>query len=105
MKKVEAYKCDYCNKTYFRKCDAVRHEKTCINNPARRACKTCIHSGFKTIAQSIDSIPYNYEELYCFKLNVPMSEKPYLIDCDEINDCGQIQTIPYTCEHYKCRKP
>lgn len=46
-KQVEAWQCDYCKRRYSTKGNTRRHEKTCIFNPANKACITCSHSFYK----------------------------------------------------------
>lgn len=47
MKIIETtiYKCDYCKKIQYRKCDMTKHEKWCKHNPANahRCFQHCIH--------------------------------------------------------------
>jgi len=46
-RKVTAYACQYrCGHGFRSKKKAIEaHEKTCLRNPARRACVTCQHTG------------------------------------------------------------
>jgi hypothetical protein len=42
--KTTAYKCSFgCRKIYKGHSTMKRHERTCFNNPERRACQTCGH--------------------------------------------------------------
>lgn len=41
MKKVERYKCDYCNKTAARPETILRHEAVCLKNPVGKNCYMC----------------------------------------------------------------
>ncbi|MFH2074087.1 MAG: hypothetical protein ABIJ57_01895 [Pseudomonadota bacterium] len=43
MKKVQAYKCDFCEKVYLSRSGATKHEARCWLNPARKSCATCGH--------------------------------------------------------------
>lgn len=45
-KQVTAYQCEYCAMTSATKASVTRHEKkSCRENPNRRSCHTCKHSG------------------------------------------------------------
>jgi len=103
MKKVEAFKCDYCHRCFGRAVDAINHERACQRNPARRACKTCEWSAFKVIAVSDcgDGRTCEHEELWCNhpKVNKPMSDKPYYQDCDFNELYRNLVPVPGTCEH------
>jgi hypothetical protein len=49
MKKVEAYKCDFCGRLLKSRAGAMRHEPTCDKNPANdRACFHCQHLEMRT---------------------------------------------------------
>lgn len=54
------YRCDFCNKTYFRRASAEKHEKHCFFNPEnRRACLNCVHQVKKEV-----EIYRGYEDPY-----------------------------------------
>ena len=42
---ITRFKCGFCKKHYSIKSDTVRHEKTCLYNPANKSCSTC---GYRT---------------------------------------------------------
>ena len=98
MKKVEAFKCDYCHRCFGRAVDAANHERYCNMNPDRKHCKTCAHFGYKT--QRIDE--YDQKFAYCLKLDIPMSDQPYYTECGcGYNYDGSEYHLPGTCEHYE----
>ena len=105
MKKVEAFKCDYCHRCFGRPVDATNHERACQGNPVRRACKTCKWSGYHTItdADGINGLTWEHQELWCNHPDIdrPMSDKPYFEDCDFENRYNELVPIPGTCEHYE----
>jgi hypothetical protein len=103
--KVEAWKCDWCSKTSMNAGAIAVHEAACLDNPARRACKTCVHSGFKVIEHH-DEIDLDEKELWCFALDMAMKDKPYFVECQMENDwCGdESQPVPFTCEYYKAKE-
>ena len=42
---IQTFACDWrCGRVNVRRAKIVKHEATCARNPARRACKTCIHN-------------------------------------------------------------
>lgn len=41
MKKVDAYKCDYCTKWLKSRSGMARHERKCLWNPEHKACASC----------------------------------------------------------------
>lgn len=110
--KVEAFKCSYCNKLCHFYWTALRHEASCRNNPAARHCITCVHGISACCGTDSDwSDPFGpgteRNSPYCGHHDKPISEKPYLIECDT---CGGFDTgpywypespIPYTCHHYE----
>lgn len=40
---VTRYGCNWCRHTGSRKKAILKHEETCFANPAKRACKSCLH--------------------------------------------------------------
>jgi hypothetical protein len=113
--KVEAWKCDWCSKTSMNAGAMAGHEASCLDNPARRACKTCVHSGFKVIEHHhVDAVPgvhdeidLDEKELWCFTLDMAMKDKPYYADCEMEYDWygdGDAQPVAFTCEHYKAKE-
>lgn len=94
---VKAWKCDFCGKASVNHSAINQHEAACSNNPKRRHCKTCRHGGWKRVGEGVDE----HRELWCFKLDKPMSEKPYLDECDvNYHPWGEETPVPYSCEHY-----
>ena len=89
---IEAYQCDFCGRCFSRRNWAQRHENACNNNPARRHCKTCIHSALSA------EIPV------CRIHNIPVYDKPYEIDCkrevSRLNGYDE-RAVPGTCIHYE----
>lgn len=46
----EVYRCDHCNKSYFRAWLCGKHEKLCNKNPEnKRACYGCVHLSKKSV--------------------------------------------------------
>ncbi|MFF8482393.1 hypothetical protein [Streptomyces antibioticus] len=41
--KVVRYQCPHCSRTHSKKAAAEQHIARCWQNPAARACKTCVH--------------------------------------------------------------
>jgi hypothetical protein len=37
------YRCDYCDKAFTRESEALKHEQTCVYDPAQKTCATCGH--------------------------------------------------------------
>ena len=42
MYKVEAYRCDHCNKLKASKSNMKKHESICFRNPESKSCITCV---------------------------------------------------------------
>ncbi len=114
--KVEAWKCDWCSKASMNAGAMAGHEASCLDNPARRACKTCEHSGWKVVEHH-DARPgdelfgptaaWDEKELWCFALDMAMKDEPYFAECQMKNDWrdgGESQPVPFTCEHYKYKE-
>jgi hypothetical protein len=99
MKKVEAWQCDFCNKTSVSKGGLTNHERACKNNPARRNCITCVHGisidpveiakplTVESYMPGWTDAPYIYAGPWCDHHNMPISEKPYFVECD-VDDVG-----------------
>lgn len=101
MKEVKAYQCGFCRKCFLRTVDAINHERACAMNPQRRACKACMHFGYKT--DKLDG--YDINSAYCLKLDIPMSDQPYYAECDvAYHPNGEEYPIPGTCEHYEYKR-
>ena len=104
---INAYQCDYCNRTFYRKVDAVNHECACKYNPARRSCYTCKlyqKPEYKEVVESpfIGGEPYEIttEKFICTKFNKPIYEKPYFEEC-ETGGYNDDQPIAGTCWWYE----
>ena len=66
MKKIEAYKCDFCKKKLERQSAMIRHEDLCSCNPKNfSACSNCVHLVETTI--DITRIGGEYGEPYTTK--------------------------------------
>lgn len=102
MKKVEAWKCDYCGRLLKTQYAARTHESRCNYGPDKKHCRTCIHGGKIELWQDTDDGAYvcGYEP-YCDKFDVPLSANPFFMECDDEIDHGQIIVIPWTCHHYE----
>lgn len=106
MVKIEAYQCGWCHRCFLRPCDAARHEAACSNNPARRACKTCVQSGARTTAETEEENIQSttYRGLWCNHpdIDLPLRDQPYFTDCDWTSgQCMPSRPIPGTCDHYE----
>jgi hypothetical protein len=114
VKMVEAWQCDFCNKTSAFKAALANHERACKNNPERRHCITCIHGVEIPMAEvfkpltiqsympDFDNTPDVYAGPWCDFHKMPIREKPYFVDCDwhdVPHDEGWPE--PWTCEHYE----
>lgn len=104
---INAYQCDYCNRKFYRKVDAVNHECACKYNPARRSCYTCKLYQKREYTEAVD-IPFIGEEpveittekYICTKFNKPIYEKPYFEECDT-EGYHDDNPIPGTCWWYE----
>ena len=113
MRKVQAYKCDYCGKCFLRPCNAVQHEASCNANPERRNCKTCVHGCIGLIYYDDPNACYPWSDQedrqqmvpYCDYHNIPIFQKPYNIDCETsappYNPNGEETPDPGTCWDYE----
>jgi len=75
VKKV--YTCDHCNKRYFRKNAALKHEAICYSNPANiRACHKCKHLTKSKFTNFIDTFhgeqKIELELFFCSKRQIPV---------------------------------
>lgn len=63
IKDVTVYKCDHCNKKYFREKACVNHEKMCYQNPANfRPCFICPNLEKKEVVIYFDTYNGQMEE-------------------------------------------
>lgn len=86
---INGYQCDFCNRTFYRKVDALNHEWACKYNPARRSCYTCKHYERKEYTriepgyfEGEGEHEVTAEGLICTHHNKPIHDKPYYIDCE-----------------------
>lgn len=94
---ISAYQCDFCNRTFYRRVDALNHERSCKFNPTRRSCYTCKHYQEQEYAK------------ICTKWNQPIHEKPYFLECEyetifEFQGDIKSAPIPGTCLHWESRE-
>jgi len=118
MKKVEAWKCDFCRRTSATKAGMTSHERRCKNNPVKRHCITCVHGTEidwerpveLTKPLAVESYMPGYTtqaEVYagpwCDYHRMPICQKPYMVECDISGgvDVG-IGTIPERSEPWTC---
>lgn len=119
MKKVEAWKCDFCPKCYTNRRSTATHQRVCRNNPTRHNCVTCAHSRMEYVVKNYPSPNDYYQpaeiyEPWCDYHEKPIGEKPYFIDCDEDQICSGDEAYyrdldpdevfrckPGTCHHYE----
>ena len=105
----KAWKCNWCNKASINHGAIIKHENSCKKNPNRRHCGTCIYLCMEIDHFDTDSNGDPIIERYapwCTKHNKPISEKPWLINCEkeEVDEYfGYINEmpLPWTCSEYK----
>lgn len=105
MKKVEAWKCDFCERVYTRSVSTANHQRACRCNPARRNCITCKHSRLEMILREYSPLNIEPTEVWapwCSQHEKQISEKPYFDECELIqNDHTEDEPIPGTCFYYE----
>ena len=94
---ITAWKCDFCHRCFVRKVDVINHEYACKYNPTRRMCFTCKHFDLKgefirTLSEKEleiqkefwgdESTTRKFVAMKCNHFDMPISEKPYFIECD-----------------------
>jgi hypothetical protein len=69
MKRIIAYKCEYCGKVLKTKWGMLKHENTCLKNPVGKNCFMCKQSEIKdivadydeeTIVKDVPTCPWSY---------------------------------------------
>jgi hypothetical protein len=123
MKEAKVWKCEWCGATFESDVDAEQHEAHCKNNQeAYKNCVTCIYgidaegisipSGvpFHPTLPGYDGQSHKYWGPYCALHRLPMAEKPYCKNCEEVGYTARVRGKgPYnlvrrmsgTCQHYK----
>jgi hypothetical protein len=97
MEEIKAYKCDYCHRCFGRKVNALQHQHRCINNPEKRACKTCVH-GVLAVIDYVDG--HEIMGAYCDEYEMSIHECPYTTECDYYDNIPGSPPIPFTCQNY-----
>ena len=87
---VRAFACEWkCGRNVTtKKADMVRHESRCRNNPAARACPTCLHNDLEPgePADNDTGYPGCVGGWYCTKDLIP-SGKIMVVECESWKSC------------------
>lgn len=106
--KIEAYKCQWCNKISATKSGIKNHENNCHFNPEFNCCANCVHGG---VAKEDNGDFDFYFAPYCnhfkrFIFDDDKSKNAYFLECETDDGCHgyrQERPIPYTCWHFKSK--
>lgn len=99
--KVEAWKCDYCNKVTISAGSTAAHEAYCKKNPNNRYCQTCEKCYYEHVVEE----NWGHDVMWCKQYNKPIHEKPYFEECDMQDEYygRESYPIPCTCHEYERR--
>ena len=99
--KVQAWKCNYCNKVTISAGSTAVHEAFCKKNPNNRYCVTCAKCYYEHVVEELDSqTPYGHDVMWCKQYDKPIYEKPYFEECETEDSYGYSRNIPCTCAEY-----
>jgi len=109
MEKIEAFKCDYCNKIYKRSNDCIKHEKACKENPNNKhSCFNFCKHLIKETETSEDG-EYLSIDFYCKVKNIQMYsyklESPWRYGKLRIKSIIKNggERMPLKCDRYLCK--
>ena len=103
--KVQAWKCDYCNKVTISAGSTAAHEAFCKKNPNNRYCVTCAKCYYEHVEEDQDGAsPYSHDVLWCRQYDKPIYEKPYFEECETEESYGYSRNIPCTCAEYEQKR-
>lgn len=77
MKKVEAFRCEYCTKIYENRGSAANHESKCYFNPVTASCASCSFLD----RLSVDIAPGHFTEFQVCLVNQDISNKNLRTKC------------------------
>ena len=127
MKKIAAFKCDYCPKITGSYSGMYSHEKICFHNPKSKSCVTCsklgtvmVINGIKLTDEESDILALKVKGTYTTDHDtdpegdgeeylVLNPEYEYLYNAEPVNYCSGYDSILFKlstkCDRYKQDKP
>lgn len=106
--KIEAYKCQFCNRVSRTLSGIKLHEQSCKVNPSKNNCQNCVHAYLRGEEYCDGAVifctpwcAYHDREIF----GKDKRDAAYFVDC-EIDDmeyelgCVHEWPLPYTCWHF-----